>query len=132
MSPRQPDVTVDEIAPVFPVRDVTAALEHYESLGFLVEGYTHDDADHPIYGFVCLGAVQLHLARFADLDTNANTSAAYLYVEDAQATYDRWSASGVERLQAPREMPYGILEFAHIDPDGNLLRVGSELDDGEE
>ena len=37
-------------------------------------------------------------------------------------------AAGVEdRLRAPFDTPYGLREFGYVDPDGNLLRVGSSL-----
>ncbi|GIG86672.1 VOC family protein [Plantactinospora endophytica] len=37
-----------------------------------------------------------------------------------------WAGSGVEgRLGEVRDTPYGLREFAFVDPDGTLHRVGS-------
>jgi hypothetical protein len=116
------------IAPVFPVRDVAAALETYRRLGFAVDAYDELDGGAPIYGFVNRGAVELHLSRTPDLDPKTSTSACYLYVEDADALYEEWRAAGVPgELRAPVDTPYCLRELVYIDPDGNLLRVGSEI-----
>jgi hypothetical protein len=46
-----------DIAPILPVRDLWAALAHYESLGFRV--HTYDDGDD--YGLVSRNGVEPHL-----------------------------------------------------------------------
>ncbi|WBB50182.1 hypothetical protein O3597_06890 [Verrucosispora sp. WMMA2044] len=53
---------------------------------------------------------------------------AYLYVSDVDALHAEWAASGVEgRLTGPRNTPYDLREFAFVDPDGTLHRVGSPI-----
>jgi hypothetical protein len=48
--------------------------------------------------------------------------------QDVDVLYATWREAGVEgRLDPPRDTPYGLRELAHVDPDGNLLRVGSPL-----
>jgi hypothetical protein len=51
----------------------------------------------------------------------------YLYVSDADALYAEWAALDnlAGRLIEPHEMPYSLREFAYIDPDGTLHRIGS-------
>lgn len=119
-------VRFERVAPILPVRDVRAALAHYWSLGFKVTAYD-EAAEDPVYGFLDWGGVSLHLARVPDLDPESSVVACYLYVSDADALHAAWQAAGVGgRLTAVSETPYGLREFAHIDPDGNLLRVGAE------
>jgi hypothetical protein len=116
------------IAPIFPVRNVTAALAHYRALGFVARPYEEAGQDGPIYGFIDRDGVELHLALFRELDPKTSSSAAYLYVDDADGLRAAWLAAGVGgRITPAEDTPYGLREFAHIDPDGNLLRVGSEL-----
>jgi uncharacterized glyoxalase superfamily protein PhnB len=116
------------IAPVFPVRNVTTALAHYRALGFEATAYAENDPHGPIYGFVERDGVQLHLSRVLELDPKKSVSACYLYVEDADALRAAWTAAGVEgRFTAAEDTPYGLREFAHVDPEGNLIRVGSPL-----
>jgi len=33
----------------------------------------------------------------------------------------------MSRLIAPEDTPYALREFAHVGPDGNLMRIGSPL-----
>ncbi|PWC59491.1 glyoxalase-like protein [Azospirillum sp. TSH7] len=121
------DVRFERIAPILPVRDVRAALAHYRRLGFAVTAYDEAAAD-PVYGFLDWNGVGLHLARVPDLDPERSAVACYLYVSDADALHAAWQAAQVGgRLTAVSDTPYGLREFAHIDPDGNLLRVGAEV-----
>ncbi|MGE4045285.1 MAG: bleomycin resistance protein [Acetobacteraceae bacterium] len=119
---------MQRVAPILPVRDVALALAHYRRLGFEGQTYAETDAAEPIYGFLKHGAVELHLARVGDVDPQRNTSACYLYVSDANALHAAWQAMGITSgLRTPTDTPYGLREFAYVDPDGNLLRIGSPL-----
>ena len=121
-------VSFTSVAPVFPVRSVRAALAHYGKLGFDTHAYREKSGDEPVYGFLRWGPVEIHLPLTRNLDPNASTSACYLYVDDADALHAAWQAANVEgRLLAPEDTPYDLREFAHVDPDGNLMRVGSRL-----
>lgn len=121
-----PDVR--RVSPILPVRSVLRALDHYRKLGFTADAYGEKSGDEPIYAFVTAGSIELHLALTRNLDPEANTSACYLYVGDANSLFSSWSDAGVEgRFEEPRDQPYGLREFTHLDPDGNLLRVGSEI-----
>jgi hypothetical protein len=49
-------------------------------------------------------------------------------VADADAVHAEWTASGVEgRITEPGDTEYGLREFAFVDADGTLHRVGSPL-----
>lgn len=119
------------VAPVLPVRDVRAALERYRRLGFEARPYLEagiSSAESPGYGYLTWGGVEIHLSGFDALDPLATTSACYLFVDDADAVYAAWRATGVGgRFRLPADTNYGKREFAYVDPDGNLLRVGSPL-----
>jgi hypothetical protein len=115
-------------APILPVRSVPAALEHYRRLGFEGTAYAETWADDPQYGFLTWGPVTLHLARVPKLGPKTSVSACYHYVDDANALYATWQAAAVKgHLTIPKDTTYRLREFTHIDPDGNLLRVGSPL-----
>jgi hypothetical protein len=121
----------DRVAPVLPVRDMRGALERYRRLGFQARPYLEagvSSEDDPIYGYLSWGAVEIHLSAFSALDPKTNPSVCYLFVDDADAVYAAWSACGVEgRFRSPADTTYGKREFGYVDPDGNLLRVGSSL-----
>jgi len=127
-------VAFQRVAPVLPVRDLPRALEHYRRLGFQTRPYLEEPLsteDNPIYGYLTWDAVEIHLSAFDALDPATNASVCYLFVADADAVYAAWVAAGVEgRLRAPVNTSYGKREFGYVDPDGNLLRVGSDLSRG--
>ncbi len=122
--PPAPDVapSVTGMATILPVRDLDAALDHYRRLGFRVNPYDGG------YGYAVRGSADLHLAVRPGLDPRQNASAAYLYVDDADALFAEWRAAGVEgQFFETHHTDYGLREAAHIDLDGNLLRFGSPM-----
>ena len=113
--------------PILPVKDVRAALKNYQSLGFTTDIYEEADGT-AIYGFLRREGLELHLNLFHDLDPETNTSAVYFYVSDPDSIYEEWTKANVQgRLAAPEPKSWGMREMAYIDPDGNLLRIGSPL-----
>ncbi|HET7027189.1 MAG TPA: reverse transcriptase-like protein [Candidatus Limnocylindrales bacterium] len=114
----------EEVAPILPVRDLDAALERYRRLGFEVS--KADGAQR--YGFAQRGAVSLHLSEWAEHDPLTTASSVYLYVADADAVRAEWAAAGVEgRFMPLEDTEYGLREFAFVDGDGTLHRIGSRL-----
>ncbi|WP_182907206.1 VOC family protein [Microbispora sp. H13382] len=117
-------VLFETVAPVIPVLDLAAALERYRHLGFSVRKSEED----PRYGFVARGSVSLHLTEWNEHDPARTAAAVYIYVSDADAVYAEWVAADVAgRLGEPHDTPYGLREFAYVDPDGTLHRVGSPM-----
>lgn len=111
------------LAAVLPVRDLSRALEHYRRLGFEVRAYIGGG-----YGYGDRDGVSIHLCAVPDLDPMLTTSAVYLYVDNADALFAEWRASGVSgQFHEPRDTDYGLREGAHVDLDGNLLRFGSPM-----
>jgi DNA-binding MarR family transcriptional regulator len=122
---RRPARQLRRFSPIFPVRDLSAALGHYAMLGFST--LTSGDSDD--YGFADRDGVELHLAAHPGHDT-IHPGSAYLYVRDASALYEEWSRPGIAGHTHPAEStPYKLLEGAHVDPDGNLIRFGSPMDE---
>jgi len=112
------------VAPVIPVLDLDAALDRYRILGFAVHGYGGEAR----YGFADRGDVSLHLTEWDEHDPKRTAATVYLYVSDADAVFEEWKASTVEgRFHEPFDAEYGLREFAFVDVDGTLHRVGSRL-----
>jgi hypothetical protein len=108
------------IAPIFPVRDVSAALAHYGRLGFETREYAGCG-----YGFATLGGVEIHLG-LVHIDSHTARSAAYLFVEDADRLAETWGATGAD-VRLPVDTEWAQHEGALIDPDGNVIRFGSPM-----
>lgn len=111
------------VAPVMPVRNLDLAIAHYTLLGFDVAEYEGGG-----YAFAKRDEVWLHLESAPNLDPDAQGASSYVYVADADALYTEWRDSlALGVLIPPNDTEYGLREFAHFDPDGNLLRIGSWL-----
>ena len=117
------------VAPILPARDFERTAGFYEALGFaIVSQYQPPDA----YLIMRRGGVELHFFPQADLDPAASIAGCYIRVSDA----DAWFAparqiglpeAGIPRITALADRPWGMREFAVIDPNGSLIRIGSEL-----
>jgi hypothetical protein len=119
-----PPIVFKDVAPVVPVRNLLAALERYRQLGFEVRAYGHGTG----YGFAQRGAVSIHLSEWDEHDPKRTGAVVYLYVSDADAVRAEWASCGVEgRLGETCNTDYRMREFAFVDSDGTLHRVGSKL-----
>jgi DNA-binding MarR family transcriptional regulator len=113
-------------SPIFPVRDLAAALAHYAALGFDTLAY----AGGGDYGFANRDGTGLHLAAHPDHDPahHQHAAEAYLYVRDADALYAEWTRPGIGGHTRPAgPTRYRLREGSHTDPDGNLIRFGSPM-----
>jgi DNA-binding MarR family transcriptional regulator/catechol 2,3-dioxygenase-like lactoylglutathione lyase family enzyme len=120
---RRPVSQLRSFSPIFPVRDLGAALAHYAALGFRTFAYEGGD----YYGFANRDGTGLHLAASAEGDA-PHPGAAYLYVRDADELYAEWTRPGIAgHTHQVQPTAYGLREGSHADPDGNLIRFGSPV-----
>jgi predicted enzyme related to lactoylglutathione lyase len=113
---------ISRVAPIFPVRDLSASLAHYERLGFSVREWEGGG-----YGFVSRDEIEIHLGTNAKGDAPREKHSAYLWVDDANALAQEWLAAGAQ-VHMPEDTEWGQHEGAIEDPDGNILRFGSPTD----
>jgi len=113
-------VTLKRVAPIFGVRDVSAAVAYYETLGFRTRVY-----DGGVYGFATRDGIEFHLGSLP-LGHEWTRTTAYLYVDDADALAAEWRAAGAE-VHGPEDTDWGQHEGALVDLDGNVIRFGSPL-----
>ncbi|MEM7091867.1 MAG: VOC family protein [Actinomycetota bacterium] len=115
------------IEPIFPVRDIVTAIEHYRALGFEVDAYAGDAP----YAYAERDGVRFHLQQVGGrpgLKPKRNMFSVYLYCDDADALHAEWVASGAGgKDHPPSDTDYGLREGAHLDEDANLIRYGSPL-----
>jgi hypothetical protein len=107
------------IAPIFAVRDLDAALAHYERLGFATRVY-----DGGGYGYATRDGIEIHLGTVPI--EKRQTSSAYLWVEDADELAAEWRSAGLG-VHPPEDTEWGQHEGAVVDPDGNVIRFGSPI-----
>ena len=121
---------IRQISPQFFTLDIPATLAYYkDKLGFECLGTWQDP---PVYAIVARDQHRIHF-RFAEPPT-ANPDKyddelldAYLFLEDADALYAEYQASGVQFTRQLGDTPWGSREFVVKDCDGRLLAFGADL-----
>lgn len=110
-------VRVEGIQPILNVRDIAASIHYYvEVLGFTKapwgEGFTSVASDG--------GAIYL-------CEGNQGQPGTWIWVgvDDVEALHEEYKASGAIIRHPPRNYPWA-LEMHVEDPDGHVLRFGSE------
>jgi catechol 2,3-dioxygenase-like lactoylglutathione lyase family enzyme len=116
--------TQDMAIPTLPSRDVNETVTFYRRLGF--EGGVHSHGD---YAILTRGTLELHFFTHGDLVPEESSAGCYLRVLDVDATYRAFAAAelprqGIPRMDALQDKPWGLREFAVVDSDGNLVRIG--------
>ena len=76
----------------------------------------------------------VHFSLERELDPFKNDAGCYLRVTDADRMFEACAvlnlpATGIPRVNPPRDEPWGMREFNLLDPSGNLLRIGHDLHD---
>jgi catechol 2,3-dioxygenase-like lactoylglutathione lyase family enzyme len=119
--------SAERVAPILPARDFETTARFYERLGFaVVSQYQPPDA----YLIMRRGGIELHFFPAADFDQAKSHAGCYIRVEDVDAWFERARAldlprAGIPRIVALSDRPWGMREFAIIDPSGSLLRIGA-------
>jgi catechol 2,3-dioxygenase-like lactoylglutathione lyase family enzyme len=120
---RQNDIAI----PVLPSRSLSDTLAFYRRLGF--DGVIHGHGD---YAIVTRGTVELHFFAHRELRPAESSAMCYVRVSDAEGIYRAFASAelprkGIPRIDALEDRQWGMREFAIVDSDGNLLRIGQTL-----
>lgn len=121
--------THDLAIPILPSRSISATVTFYTRLGF--EGGAHEF--DPNYAILRRGAIELHFFTHKTLVPSESSAACYIRVTDVESFYrscldSQLPRHGIPRMEVLEDKPWGLREFAIVDPDGNLIRVGQILD----
>lgn len=118
--PRPPAMLLRAL-PELPVVDVGAAVVHYRDvLGFHVN-HQQDD----------LGVMdrdRITVVLVPRTHDRPGIGSTYVYVENADALYAELRAKGANIQGEPVSHPWGLRDFAVLDPDGNRLRFGQPFE----
>lgn len=118
----------DLAIPILPSRSIPATVAFYKQLGF--EGGAHDFDSG--YAVMKLGTVEIHFFAHKELVPAESSAGCYIRVLDVESIYRAFASSqlamkGIPRMDTLENKPWGLREFAVVDPDGNLLRIGQLL-----
>src|ERR1700674_4642255 len=102
--------TLKRVAPIFAVRDLDAAMAHYQRLGFATRAYEGGG-----YGFATRDGVEIHLGLVPEGDARRIRSTAYIWVDDADELGQAWLLAGAD-VRLPEDTEWGQHEGVVIDP----------------
>ena len=119
----------DQAIPILPSRSVNDTVAFYRQLGFAGGVHPHDNG----YAVLTRGGAELHFFTHRELVPADSWAGCYLRVLDVERFYSACLAvdlprTGIPRLVALEDKPWGLREFAVIDPDGNLVRIGQIIE----
>jgi len=117
----------DLAIPILPSRSLSDTLAFFQRLGFAGKIHGHGD-----YAILTRGTVELHFFTYRELRPAESSAMCYIRVTDVESIYRAWASaqlprSGIPRITALEDKPWGLREFAIVDPDGTLLRIGQIL-----
>jgi catechol 2,3-dioxygenase-like lactoylglutathione lyase family enzyme len=117
----RPAGMMQKTLPHLPVVDVGAAVAHYRDvLGFHIN-HQQDD----------LGVMdrdQISVLLIPRTEQRTGIGSTYVYVENADALYAELRAKGAHVQGEPVSHPWGLRDFAVLDPDGNALWFGQPFE----
>lgn len=117
--------------PIMPSRDFNRTAAFYGDLGFVTLGRYDDDG----YLILKRDEVELHFFHYPAHEPEESDHGVYLRVTDAASLSAEFAALGLPHAGIPRFVPaeakpWGMMELALIDEDGNLVRAGNRLEGG--
>jgi catechol 2,3-dioxygenase-like lactoylglutathione lyase family enzyme len=118
----------DRAIPILPSRSVESTEVFYRQLGF------HGAVWPAPYHYLILdrGSVEIHFFTQLDLNPAESSAGCYIRVSDVEEIYRAFAeaelpTTGIPRMDRLENKPWGMREFAIVDPDGNLIRIGEEM-----
>ena len=115
-------VIFEGVTPILRVRSVAASLEYYvQKLGFKI------DWQAPIFASVSRGGCHIFLSEG---DQGNPGGWVWIGVGDADALFEEYRASGAKIRHSPTNYDWAY-EMQVEDPDGNILRMGSDQKEGQ-
>jgi len=116
--------------PILPALNLDETRAFYEKLGFVAWWRGRGTR---AYEIVSRGHLVVHFFGEPELRPAENDTSCYWRVKDADRFYEEWArlnlpSEGIPRLTVPVDQPWGMREFTLVDPSGNLVRIGHDLD----
>lgn len=121
---QDPDIAI----PQLPARSMDRTDAFYRRLGFDFE-VVSPNGD---YAIAQLGTLEVHFFLNQSLVPEQSSFGCYFRVGDVARLYAAFSqaglpVAGIPRITALESKPWGMREFAIIDEDGSLIRIGQVL-----
>lgn len=119
---------MDKTIPIIASKNLFETAAEYEKLGFEVLKHHIGNG----YLIANMGEIEIHFFLFEELDRTQNYCGLYIRTENVDDIHALWSKAalpktGQPRLEPVQNKPWGMREFAMVDNNGNLIRVGKVI-----
>jgi hypothetical protein len=116
---------IDIAIPTLPSRSLVGTLAFFQQLGFDGEILGAGNS----YAILTRGALELHFFLHTELRPAESSAGCYIRVGNVENLYKAFALAklprkGIPRMDTLEDKPWGMREFAVVDEDGNLLRIG--------
>lgn len=115
----EPNLKTVEAKAFVPCKDFEQSKRFYQELGFRIAWATDDVA------CLRLGACAFLLQDF-HVPEHLNNFQMHLLVENVDDWWEHLRAKGID-AKPPQDRPWGLRDFALLDPSGVLWRIGQAL-----
>ena len=114
----------DIAIPILPCISVEDTAAFYKPLGFSAKIWGAPNN----YAILTRDTVELHFFTQVDIDPASSSAGCYIRVLDVDGTHSEFANanlrnSGIPRMDGIENKPWGMREFAIVDPNGNLIRI---------
>jgi catechol 2,3-dioxygenase-like lactoylglutathione lyase family enzyme len=106
--------------PILEVSNVPRAIAFYRDVG-LTPSWMWEETVGGVH--TDHGSIEIYLSRAE----RPSPSRLAVFVDDADATYERYRAAGAEIVDELKTQPWGLRGFTVRDPDGNLVGIAHEV-----
>ncbi|MGH3646579.1 MAG: VOC family protein [Micromonosporaceae bacterium] len=116
-----------EAFPILTTPDLTRALAFYRDVLGATVSYQFPPEAEPSYVGLKLGSSDLGIGLEPETVTGADGQriSLWLYAEDCDTAVARARTGGATLVEEPTDQPWGERVARLLDPDGNLLVIGS-------
>ena len=125
----------ERMIPIMPCQSIDDTLDFYRALGFEV---TYRQERPNTAAVVQRGGIELQFFVLKGLDPANSYSTCYVLVSDVDTLYEAFTdglratlgklpTRGIPRINALRDMSYGVRQFIVVDPGGNYIRIGQPI-----
>jgi uncharacterized protein len=109
------------VAPAVPTSDMGRTVAHYQHMGFTFTADGDQSPEKSLYTIAQRDDIELHFAVQEDHHPSVSATCLYFTVASVDRMLDEMVSIGEDQHSRIRKTDYGVRQFSHTDPDGNVL-----------
>ena len=113
--------------PVFHVADVDLSVSFYTSVLGFVQSFSFGT-----YRGIKMGNSEIHITLPGDFQPRIGGGTAYVICDEVDSYYATIVGRGARPINEPGDRMYGLRDFVVLDPDGNQLTFGKDIEEAEQ